>query len=144
MIKNSTEQLIRIERKLFKILFPMVLLLMVGLMFSSCGASAIDASGDVGIRGLITQVSPGEAGSDFVGVVLVEGTQAENTGLISDKASVTLTKETVFIKGETKKLIEASDLSALTVGTKVEVVFTGPVAESYPVQGGAKVVRVIQ
>ena len=73
---------------------------------------------------------------------MVEGTPLENAGLASDKASVTLTTKTVLVKGDLKKNIELSDLDLLTVGTQVEIIFTGPVAESYPVQGQAKVVRI--
>ncbi len=114
------------------------------LVFGIAGCTkAIDDSGDVGIRGLITTVSLSDNPTDIMAAILVEGTAEENAGLVSDKASITLTKDTVLVVGSEKKYFELADLDKLAIGVKVEVVFTGPVAESYPVQGSAKVLRII-
>lgn len=116
-----------------------VLIIMIAVL-PGCTA-ALDDSGDVGIKGIITSVTISEDPASSLATILVEGTPEENTGLVSDKASVTLTKDTVLVQGSEKKFFESSDLELLQVGQGVEIVFTGPVAESYPVQGGAKVIK---
>ncbi len=126
--------------KMSKTLVPAILLIGIVILLSACG-SPIDDSGDPGTIGTITSVDIAENGGDRLATILVEGTPEENAGLTSDKASVGLTKDTVLVNGEDKKYLEAEDLQLLTVGTNIEIVFTGPVAESYPVQGGAKVIR---
>ena len=118
----------------------LTVLLILAAALIGCTAM-IDDSGDVGIRGMITFVTISEDPASSLATVLVEGTPDENTGLVSDKASVTLTKDTVLVQGSEKKYLESADLNLLVVGQSVEIIFTGPVAESYPVQGGAKVIR---
>ncbi len=126
-----------------KRIIVVLLALLIMTSLAACKA-APDDSGDVGIRGLITTVTIAEDQSDAFGSILVEGSTDDNTCLVSDKASVTLTADTVFVHDSEKKYMEATDMENLTVGTKVEIIFTGPVAESYPVQGSAKVVRIIE
>jgi hypothetical protein len=121
-------------------LLAAAMLIMAGV--TAC-ASGPDDRGDAGIRGQITTVNVAVEEGDILGNILVEGTAEENTGLASDKASVTLTVKTVLVSGSDKKYLEAADMRALAIGTKVEVVFTGPVAESYPVQGEGKVLRIL-
>lgn len=125
-----------------KIRIVLALILAITI-FSGCSAS-MDTSGDVGIKGLITSVSSSENPADILATILVEGTVEENLGLVSDKASVSLDKDTVLVSGSDKKYFERSDIDKFTVGLAVEVIFTGPVAESYPVQGGAKVLIIVQ
>lgn len=121
--------------KKIRIILVLILTLMV---ITGCSAS-LDTSGDVGIKGIIKSVSSSQDPIDIQVAILVEGTVEDNLGLVSDKASVSLTKDTVLVSGSDKKYFELSDLGKLTVGLAVEVIFTGPVAESYPVQGEAKV-----
>jgi beta-N-acetylhexosaminidase len=83
----------------------------------------------IGIRGIITDLSMND--QQEVTNILVEGNVEEDT--IYDKASVSITKDTKINAPE-----------KLKKGMKVEVIFTGPVAESYPVQGRAKVITVIE
>jgi len=72
-------------------------------------------------------------------VILVEGGE-QPQGAVSDKASVTVTDATdVFDAAGT-----LSTWEALAQGQQVEVWFTGPVAESYPVQGTAGAVRILE
>lgn len=123
--------------KIFSILLICMLLL---ASMAGCG-SKIDASGDVGIRGTIRSISASKDPAEVRATILVEGTPEENKGLLSDKASVTLTKDTVLVQETGKKYFALSDIDLLAVGQAVEVIFSGPVAESYPVQGSAKVVR---
>lgn len=125
--------------KIIRIVLVIILTIMI---ISGCSAS-IDTSGDVGIKGLITSVSSSEDSKNIRATILVEGTSEENLGLASDKASVTLTKDSVIVNGRDRKYFELSDLDKLTVGLAVEIIFAGPVAESYPIQGKAKVIIIV-
>jgi len=88
-----------------------------------------------GITGAITYVA---AGTDVaLGTISVEGgTQPE--GAVSDKAVVSVTKQTAIFDASGGKATPAD----LQVGAEVKVWFTGPVAESYPVQGAAAAVQI--
>ncbi|AEY66968.1 DUF3221 domain-containing protein [Clostridium sp. BNL1100] len=82
----------------------------------------------IGIRGLITKVLTDD--NKKVTGILVEGKVESDT--IHDKATVSIDKSTKISARELKE------------GMKVEVVFEGPVMESYPVQGKAKTIKVIE
>ena len=69
---------------------------------------------------------------------MVEGQVEEDTEY--DRASVKINADTMIQKDDMSRLFEIPDLR---VGDRVEVYFTGPVAESYPVQGTAAIVRII-
>ncbi|MEX2582347.1 MAG: DUF3221 domain-containing protein [Gemmatimonadota bacterium] len=78
------------------------------------------------IRGIVTGVEDGS--------IRVEENPAEESG--SPKASISVTPETVV-------LYRGGDIAAaaeLTIGHNVSVWFTGPVAESYPVQAAAETI----
>ncbi len=87
-----------------------------------------------GITGTATSVTPGQGGL----VMLVEGGE-QPAGAVSDRAQVTVP--------ESAPVFDASgaeaDASAIKLGAQVKVWFDGAVAESYPVQGTAKVVQVV-
>ena len=117
---------------------PMILL---ALFLTACapnqGAEPSPSSGAddvIGIRGTITSRSETDSGI----TILVEGEIMADTQY--DKASVRVAKEAIAQNDVMGRVLELSDL---TVGTTVEVVFEGPVAESYPVQGTARIVRVL-
>jgi len=59
---------------------------------------------------------------------------------VGDKASVTVATSTKVIDEAGASV----DAASLTAGTRVDVWFDGPVAESYPVQGTASWVRAYQ
>ncbi|MGE5495641.1 MAG: DUF3221 domain-containing protein [Burkholderiales bacterium] len=102
------------------------------LLAAACGAASDDA---IGIRGEVTNIATGENT-----VILVEGEVAEDT--MYDKASVAIKPDTRIISMKDGKETEASPEDIKLFDT-VEVVFAGPVAESYPVQGTAKLVRIL-
>jgi hypothetical protein len=79
------------------------------------------------MRGTITAIQTAFAGTDSLGSILVEGQEANNP---ADKASVTLTKQTELFRRDGTEL----RYEDLKTGSQVEVLFTGPVLESYPVQ----------
>lgn len=88
-----------------------------------------------GIVGEVMQVSRATEGATW-GALLVEGgTQPQ--GAVSDKASVTIDAKTLIAREG--RWIPPDELE---VGMTVAVWFTGPVAESYPVQGTASFIEV--
>src|SRR5262245_54643006 len=94
--------------------------------------------GKADVRGSVANVS---AANDDAkkpgtpGTVLVEGAKEKDTQY--DKASVRITEKTKIEKlvGKERKPAKFEDLKK---GAKVQASFTGPVAESYPVQATAK------
>jgi len=70
--------------------------------------------------------------------ITVEGGE-QPAGAVSDAAVVTVGKDTAVFDAEGKP----ASAESLTVGTTVRVWFTGPVAESYPVQGRASAVQIV-
>jgi hypothetical protein len=88
----------------------------------------------VSVRGEITSRSDNPDGSV---TILVEGQKEQDTEY--DSASVTVTDKTSV----TKKDGAECSLSDLQVGVRVEAYMSGPVAESYPVQGGASAVVIL-
>jgi hypothetical protein len=118
--------------KLKKIIF---LTLISIFCFSVIGCTkSDDISNNIGIRGIVTEI----ASNNEEGRILVEGKIEEDT--MYDKASIHITKDTIIQKDSLSKSFKLSDIQ---VGDKVEVVFKGPVAESYPVQASADIVRII-
>jgi len=109
-----------------------ILTLLAAALLTGC--SAPTPSGDPAIRGTISSVSEGP---DGIAGILVEGPIADGTTL--DKAALSITDKT--------RILSASDeevgADALGVGMRVEVWVTGPVAESYPVQADADIVRIL-
>lgn len=122
----------------------MVLLLTLPLMyFAAQSFAAGEKKNVVDIRGQITNVSASQPNQGGVlGQVLVEGKVEKDTGF--DKASIRITKETI-IERKTKDAKPArAEFKNLKVGQQVEAVFTGPIAESYPVQVSAKSVLILK
>ena len=92
-------------------------------------APALAQSPDnIRIRGLITNVGRSAE------VVLVEEDPSDKWG--SDKGKFTVTNETEILERQGGKLTPAS-FEVLRVGQLVEATYAGPVAESYPSQGTA-------
>ena len=91
-------------------------------------------NGKIGIRGEITSIEWGRRC-----YLIGEGKKEEDT--IYDKASVRIDSNTTIQKKDSNDKIEISDIE---IGDIVEIIFTGAVAESYPVQGKAKIVRLIE
>lgn len=121
-----------LKRILFIVLTATLIISTIGCM----KASGSKSQEKVGIRGQVTQVLMDSSGA--VSAITVEGKVESDT--VHDKAKVGIDKGTKISKGNTGQKLPASELKE---GMKVEVVFEGPVAESYPVQGKAKTIRVI-
>jgi len=116
-----------------------LLVLLVG-----CGPTDGVEGREADIRGTITDLSsPGSEGirEGVVGAVLIEGEVEEDTTF--DKAFVTITEETGIYRQEGGRLREAS-FADLAIGQRVQARFTGPVAESYPVQATADEIVILE
>ena len=111
-----------------------ILVVIVGFssVFIGCGTKDNDKAS---IRGYVTEMIISETGAN----ILVEGKTEEDTEF--DKASVSINSDTVISKDGIKGKLSVSDIRK---GDKVEVVFTGAVAESYPVQGTSKAIRILK
>lgn len=118
-----------------KIAILLILMLAVG-MLTACnnGKSPLDT---VDVRGDITQIINSDT-KEVLGLILVEGDLEEDTKV--DKASVTVTDKTKIFAEGNQDVLEDANFSLLRAGQLVEVEFTGPVRESYPVQATAKTI----
>jgi len=89
-----------------------------------------------GITGTVTSLVPGD---DRPASLLVEG-PAQPAGAVSDKAQVTVAPSTQIFGPDGAE----AAASTIVQGASVKVWFEGPVAESYPVQGTAKAIQVLE
>jgi beta-N-acetylhexosaminidase len=114
-----------------------LLILCIALIAAMFGCSKSSAKENVDVRGEITELVLGNDNKPVR--IMVEGDLEEDVPY--DKASVSIDKKTkVYMKDDGKKL-EAADLKK---GMKVEAIFEGPVAESYPIQAKAREIRVLE
>jgi beta-N-acetylhexosaminidase len=104
------------------------------LSFAACNK---ESNNKVDIRGEITKISTNQSGQ--ITAIFVEGKVEQDTG--HDKASISIKKDTKIYEADEKKKVEVSSLKE---GMRVEVVFEGPVRESYPIQADAKTIRVLK
>ena len=95
-----------------------------------------NTSPKIGIRGVVMDIAPIEDGIQ----VLIEGEIEDDTDY--DKAYVSLSSKTKIFKGQEE--ITLSPDEVINIGQTLEIDFDGAVAESYPVQGKALFVRIIQ
>lgn len=122
-------------RPALTLILGLTLTLLLGLGLTACAPTPPSESPS--IRGEVTSAELDADAEGDAGSILVEGEIEEDTSF--DKASVRITQDTqVFAEDGT--LAAAGDIS---VGQRVEVWFTGPVAESYPVQATASDVRIL-
>ena len=115
-----------------KKVFSLLLIFSLTLAMTGCNK---DSSEIIGIRGEIKEVYLDEENS-LVSIFLIEGEIEDDTRY--DSASVTVNNNTEIYRDEEKATIED-----LEEGIIVEVVFEGAVAESYPVQGIAKKIKIL-
>lgn len=104
--------------------------------------SRAQSSSHVDIRGTVTVLSLYQGGRrDILGYVLIEGKEEADTYLDAAELQVT-TYTKLFIKhGKERKSAEFRDLE---LGQKAEVRIIGPVLESYPVQGEAREITILE
>ncbi len=101
------------------------------VLLSACTNDGDAAPATIGpdIRGAITSISDGAG--DVIGSVRIEGVTDEDTAY--DKAVVRVESDTAIYRQVGNAMMEAT-FADLAVGQTVVAWFTGPVAESYPVQ----------
>lgn len=97
------------------------------------------ATETVDIRGRVVQARRNAQGEPPVGTLQVEGTLEPGTRY--DKATVRVSRETKIFLGHDGK---PTSFSFLHEGDLVEVTFSGPVAESYPVQATAARIVILE
>ncbi|WP_291548570.1 beta-N-acetylhexosaminidase [Clostridium sp. HMP27] len=114
-----------------------ILLISIFLLLTVVGCSKEITEEKLSIRGEITNVSLDDNGK--ITSILVEGKLEQDTQ--HDKASVFIGEKTKIYDNDTKEELEKN---ALKKGTKVEIIFKGPVRESYPVQADAKIIRITE
>jgi hypothetical protein len=105
----------------------LALLMALGIALAVAAPAFAQSSGD-SIRGSITEVSRSAE------VVLVEEDPSEESG--SAKGEFAVTDETEILEQRGEDQIKVP-FGALRVGQTVEATYSGPVAESYPTQGVA-------
>ena len=98
-------------------------------------APALAQSPETGIRGEVTEVSRSAE------VVLVEEDPSDESG--SAKGEFAVTEETDILERRDGDITPAS-FEELRVGQLVEATYSGPVAESYPTQGVAGRIVILQ
>lgn len=118
-------------KKIFILIFLSLVIL------AAVGCSVTQEKDVIGIRGEVTSINTSVNNI----TLLVEGKVEEDT--VYDKASVAIKPETKVVRRQDGKDTEAS-AQDIKLYDKVEVVFEGAVAESYPVQGAAKLVRILE
>jgi beta-N-acetylhexosaminidase len=108
-----------------------------------CNFSISNYGKEADIRGSITSIYKvtEDSTGDIVGSILIEGNIDKDTEF--DKASVTITKKTRIFESKSGKFIKA-DFDSLKPNQRVQALFTGPVMTSYPVQGTAKEVIILE
>jgi hypothetical protein len=107
------------------------LLLLVSL--AACSQMTSIPAGEASIEGRVTAVV---RSGERIGSIRVETVPSDESG--SPKAVARITQASVVRDASG----EPADFNALAVGQWVRVWFTGPVAESYPVQANAQFVVV--
>lgn len=109
----------------------LLLLFIIPLIIAACSKE----TETIGIRGWIKEIQMDEE-ELLIHSILVEGEIEDDTQY--DSAYVNITEETKILKDD-----KEVNLDVLEEGLMVEVIFDGPVAESYPVQGAAKKIIII-
>ena len=112
----------------------LALLAALGVVFA-VAAPALAAPPESSIRGTITEVSRSAK------VVLVEEDPASQSGLA--KGEFAVTDETEILEQRGEDLVPVP-FEKLRVGQKVEATYAGPVAESYPTQGVAARIVILE
>jgi beta-N-acetylhexosaminidase len=115
----------------------LLLLMCLFLLFTAAGCNKVSSKEKFDIRGEITKLTLKDGSK--IANILVEGKIHEDASY--DKASVYVGEKTKIYQANTNKKLTISDLKE---GSQVEIIFTGPVRESYPVQADAEIIRIIK
>jgi len=130
---ETTELRTRPRGALATLVATLTLALLATAGLAACGdEQTAGPTGEPSITGVVASASPGQNGG--VASFLIEAGTGDY-----DKASVTVTADTAWYRRTADGLETLRSTPAATdlTGRTVEVQFTGPVAESYPVQATA-------
>lgn len=120
---------------------PGLFALLLAALVAGCGSGSDNkTAARADIRGLITSVNRAAGGGKSLGSILVEGAVEKDTTF--DKAAVTVTPDTRIYVSRGGELEDAA-FESLKIGQKAQATFTGPVAESYPVQAVASRIEIL-
>ena len=122
--------------------WSLVLPVLVASVLASAGCGGDGATGPAGpqepdITGVVWQATDAGGGQGSLLLVAFDGGDSAY-----DRASAAVTPQTSWLT-EDGAALDAPPLRDLT-GRRVSVTFSGPVAESYPVQATAAIVRVLE
>jgi beta-N-acetylhexosaminidase len=119
------------------------ILIFILFIIIGCNYSISNYGKEAHIRGNITNIykTTEYKTEDIIGSILIEGSIEKDTEY--DKASVTITKETRIFESKNGKLIKVS-FGSLKLNQRVQALFTGMVAESYPVQARAEELVILE
>jgi hypothetical protein len=121
--------------RLFGLLGLLIVLMAVTV---DCSSTAKPLETEADFTGFITEVHPiGEKG--ILGQILVEA-PADN---FIDKYMVTIKDETQIFKQDGDELRQVA-FEVLETGQQVQIWFTGPIMESFPMQGTAQQVVIVK
>ena len=115
-------------------------------VLASCGLASVEeeevveevTGEEADFTGFITEIHPIEK-KDTLGQILVES-QAEK---LVDKYMVTIKDETLIFKQEGEERSQVT-FEALETKQQVQIWFSGPIMESFPMQGTAQQVVIIE
>jgi beta-N-acetylhexosaminidase len=125
-----------------KLRSSILLLLAAAALFSafSCQAGPPELE-QPHIRGTVKGLSDSTGNPHIAGFLLIEGVPEQDTKY--DRALVTITGSTRIYQQSGERLLKAK-YHQIRYGSVIEVWFTGPVAESYPVQAEAGFVVILE
>ncbi|WP_042273907.1 DUF3221 domain-containing protein [[Clostridium] dakarense] len=112
----------------------LMLISIISLFTVGCTSNNSNEKGKIDIRGKVTSINIDGDNS----TILVEGKLEDDTNY--DEAYITITKDTKIQKYDMDDSFNSSELE---LGFIVEVIFEGPVKETSPAQGTAKVLKII-
>lgn len=116
-----------------KKIISLILVFSIVIFITACNTETME---NIDIKGEIKEVHTDEESLSLQSI-LVEGELEDDT--LYDSAIVTITSDTKILKENEEVTVEV-----IQEGVIVAVTFDGPVAESYPVQGTAKEIKIIE
>jgi hypothetical protein len=123
-------------------LLPLATLLIVLMVVTGgCGVVGSMVETEPDFTGEITEIHA-DGGEGVVGQVLAEAKVVTPDTEYLDKYMVTVRDDTTIFE-EVGEERQPAGFEALAVGQRVQVWFTGPIAESYPAQVAARQIVVI-
>ncbi|MNP45997.1 hypothetical protein D3C76_1399650 [compost metagenome] len=116
------------------LIVSMIIIALVAIGFIKYYSDSKKEDLNINLRGIVKNITLTSKGAN----IFVEGSIESDTQY--DKASLTINSDTEIIRNSSNT---KSNISDIKQGDKVEVYFIGPVAESYPVQAVAGIIKIL-